>query len=344
MAGCLGGADAREDAAGSDVDPAEVDLPLAEHDVPLVHEFETFADNAQSGGVSKDGIPSIDQPEFVGVAEGDRMLDPGAPVFGVELDGEVRAYPQQILVHHEIVNDWFDDRGVAVTYCPLTGTVIGFERGAVEFGVSGLLVNNNLIMFDRESDSLFPQILGTGVAGGLRGSSLREFRVTWTTWERWTDVHPDTAVLSDNTGHARDYSSGGDPYGQYNSREGYYADSQTLFDTLNEDDRHHPKDVFIGARTSDGVAVFRKDLLREEPVLETTVGGVPYLAAYDPALDTGYVYRNPDGDGFEASGEGYAGPDGKTHPAGDLPLPAVNAFDGMWFAWIGFYPDAEVVA
>ena len=316
-------------------------MPLVEPEVPLQYELSTFAENAVSGGPPKDGIPSIDDPNFDSAAEGDEDLDPEDPVFGVEIDGDARAYRQDVLVHHEIVNDTVGGRNVAVSYCPLTGTVVGFERGDVEFGVSGMLVNNNLIMYDRATDSWWPQILGTAVTGELTGASLRELRVTWTTWERWRDEHPETQVLNTNTGYARNY--GRDPYGSYNPRGGYYDNDRFLFDNLDEDDRLPPKDIVIGARSTDGAVAFEKELLREEGLLETTVGGVPYLAAYDPALDTAYIYRNPDKISVERTSEGYGNPDG-THGAGSLPLGSVNAFDGMWFAWVGFYPDLELVA
>jgi len=316
-------------------------MPLVEPAVPLQYDLDTFAEEAVNGGPGKDGIPSIDDPSFDSVEEGDDALDPEDPVFGVEIDGDARAYRQDVLVHHEIVNDTVGGRNVAVTYCPLTGTAIGFERGDVEFGVSGMLVNNNLIMYDRETDSWWPQILGTAVTGELTDSALREVRVTWTTWGQWRDEHPETQVLNTNTGFARNY--GRDPYGSYNPRGGYYDNDRFLFENLTEDDRLDPKDVVIGARSADGAVAVEKELLREEGLLETTVGGVPYLAAYDPALDTGYVYRNTDELSVERTSAGYETPEG-THGAADLPLEGVNAFDGMWFAWVGFYPDLELVA
>jgi hypothetical protein len=319
----------------------DVPMPLTEHEVPLEFELEKFAQNAVNGGPGKDGIPSIDDPQFDGVEGGNEMLDPGDPVFGVEIDGDARAYPQRILVLHEIVNDSFGDRNVAVTYCPLTGTALGFERGDVEFGVSGNLVNNNLIMYDRETDSRWPQILGTGVDGQLTGKSLQEFRLVWTTWEQWREKHPDTQVLNQQTGFARNY--GRDPYGSYNPRGGYYDNGRLLFENLNSDDRFSPKKVFMGARSADGAVAFDKTLLREDGLLDAEVGGVPYLAAYDSTLDTAYAYRNPDGVSIDRTSAGYESPEG-THDAAELPLEPVHTFDAMWFAWAGFYPNTVVVA
>jgi hypothetical protein len=354
LAGCLdtlgsllANDDAREDAeAGTDPHrardevPDDAALPLREREVPLAHDLSAFESAATSGGVGKDAIPSVDDPEFGDAAAGDDMMAPGDPVFGVVLDGEARAYPQHILVRHEVVNDSVGDRGITVTYCPLTGTAIGFERGDVEFGVSGMLVNSNLIMYDRETDSWWPQVLGTSVLGERNGLALREFRVTWTTWERWQSVHPDTAVLTEDTGEAFSYSN--DPYGTYNQAGGYYTDSQVRFPVMNDDDRLHPKSVVIGARSADGAVAFRKQRLREDRLVETTVGGVSYLAAYHPALDSAWVYRNPDDVSVGVDGERYV-VDGAAHAADDLPLQSVNAFDAMWFAWAGFYPDTVLV-
>jgi hypothetical protein len=232
------------------------------------------------------------------------------------------------------------DDPIAVTYCPLTGTAIGYERGDVEFGVSGRLVNNNLIMYDRATDSWWPQVLGVGVTGPLTGRALHEFPVVWTTWGRWREAHPDTRVMTEDTGSVRDYDR--DPYGQYNPRGGYYDSGSTLFANMHTDDRYHPKAVVLGARTGDGAVAFEKEGLREEFVRQATVGGVPYVAVYDRDLDFGRVYRNPDDATVQATDEGYAGPDGDTYPADGLPLERVNGFDAMWFAWTGFYPETEV--
>jgi hypothetical protein len=354
LAGCLDtlgslfrNNDAREDAeAGTDpyrvreAVPDDARLPLQHREMRTSHDIGAFESAAEWGGVEKDGIPPVEDPVLADADAGDAMLSPGDPVFGVALDGDARAYPQHILVRHEVVNESFGDRGVAVTYCPLTGTAVGFERGSVGLGVSGMLVNSNLVMYDRETDSWWPQILGTAVLGERRGLALREIRVTWTTWERWRTVHPDTRVLSEDTGQAFSYNS--DPYGGYNPPSGYYADGDVQFPLLSEDDRLHPKAVVIGARSADGAVAFHKERLRDQRLLETTVGGVPYLAAHHPGLDSAWVYRNPESTSVAPGGEGYAVED-TVHPADDLPLPSVNAFDAMWFAWAAFYPETVLV-
>jgi hypothetical protein len=352
LAGCTGaggatdardaGGDGESEPSGSDEFPgSDGEPPVREQAVPLAYDLGAFERNARSGGVGQDGIPAVDDPAIGDVEAGDEMMDPGDVVFGVELGGEARAYPQHVLVWHEIANDELGGTPIAVTYCPLTGTAIGFERGSTTFGVSGDLVNSNLIAYDRGTESRWPQVLGTATAGPLERSALREFRVTWTTWERWTDAHPETTTITEETGYARDYDD--DPYGSYNPRSGYYADGDPMFATMNEDDRLEPKEVVIGARSADGAFAVRRGRLREERLIGTEVGEAPSLVAYDPTLDTGYAYRNPEGAAVSVEGEGYA-LGGEDYGADDLPLEGVNAFDAMWFAWAGFYPDTVLEA
>jgi len=318
-------------------------VPTADERLPLPREPAQLQSAARSGGPSKDGIPSIDDPKFVGRGDAG-FLQPGDPVFGVVSDGEARAYPQKILAQHEIVNDTFGGRPVSVTYCPLTGTVQGFERGETTFGVSGRLINANLVMYDRATETWWPQILATSIPGEWNGDpdivSLREFRLIWTTWERWQEHNPDTSVLSTDTGHAKNYSR--DPYGSYNPPGGYYAGENLLFPPLSENDRYHPKTVVMGARTPEGAVAFHKAGLRNAGVLTGALGDTPVLAVYDSRYDTGYVYENPEEATYEAADGRVTGPDGTTHRPDDLPLARIHTFDAMWFAWAGYYPDTNV--
>ena len=313
--------------------------PTADSRLYLDYDIGTLEENVVSGGVPKDGIPAIDDPTFADTPPDG--LAPDDPVFGVVRDGEAKAYPQYILVHHEIVNDTIAGDPVAVTYCPLTGTAQGFERGPVEFGVSGRLVNSNLTMYDRGTDSWWPQMLATAIKGPLTGESLREFRVTWTTWARWADTYPETTVLTEETGFSRRY--GVDPYGQYNEKRGYYSSSRTLFEPLQGDSRAHPKAVVIGTRTASGAVAFDKETLLNQRVLTGPIEDTSYVAVADSDLATGYVYANPESAAVEASDDGYT-LDGTTHAADSLPLDRSLSFDAMWFAWAGFYPGSAYVS
>lgn len=335
--GTAGSVDADDGLPGTEGEPSTRDP-----EVELANELAAFERNARSGGVGQDGIPAIDDPGIDDADGGDALMEPGDVIFGVELDGEARAYPQHVLVWHEIVNDELGGMPISVTYCPLTGTAIGFERGSTTFGVSGDLVNSNLIMYDRGTESRWPQVLGTAIEGPLKGEALREFPVTWTTWGRWKEAHPETTTLTERTGYARDYDE--DPYGSYNPRSGYYAGGNAMFGVMNDDDRLDPKEVVIGTRGVDGAIAFGKDRLREAGLVEGETGGTAYLIAHDPTLDTGYVYRNPDGEDVSVDGEGSYAVNGEQYGVDGLPLDRVNAFDAMWFAWAGFYPDSALQA
>ncbi|WP_191906192.1 MULTISPECIES: DUF3179 domain-containing protein [unclassified Haloarcula] len=312
--------------------------PIADSRLHLDYELGMLEENVVSGGVPKDGIPAIDDPTFADTPP--EILAPDDPVFGVVRDGAAKAYPQYILVHHEIVNDTIAGDSIAVTYCPLTGTAQGFERGSVEFGVSGRLVNSNLTMYDRGTDSWWPQMLATAIRGPLTGESLREFRVFWTTWSRWSSAYPETNVLTEDTGFSRRY--GVDPYGQYNEKRGYYSSTRTLFEPLQGDGRAHPKAVVVGTRTESGALAFDKETLLSHRVLTGRIDDTPYVAVADTDLATGYVYANPESTTVEASADGYT-VDGTVYDADLLPLDRSLSFDAMWFAWAGFYPEGGYV-
>ncbi len=231
-------------------------------------DLDALADSAVSGGPGKDGIPSIDKPVFVTAADASFLSD-DEPVFGLVRGGQARAYPQQVLVWHEIVNDTIDGERVAVTYCPLTGTVVGFtglpDRPGLTFGVSGRLVNSNLLMYDRETDSEWPQILGTAISGAFYGQQLLTFPLVWSSWRAWRAAHPDARVLSTDTG--------GGP----------------IFDVRYTDDRFPPKDVVIGIRSGDRQVAIHKELVRREGTVRTTIDSARIRADWDPDLDTARV-------------------------------------------------------
>jgi hypothetical protein len=281
--------------------------------------------NVASGGPPKDGIPAVDKPQYTSAAEADKWLVAEDVVFGVDYKGLVAAYPQRILVWHEIANDIIGNEKISITYCPLTGTAIGF-KGALTpntfstFGVSGKLVNSNLIMYDRSTDSRWPQIFGKAITGSLRGTKLQELPVVWTTWEKWKKKHPHTKVLSQKTGFIRNYGKSGDPYGSYLGKDkGYYASDQLLFRPIVEDRQLQPKAVVVGVRDNAGnAAAILKDRLRQEKKVEVKLGNRAVVVTYDPALD---FYSAAVKDTMEW----------------------INAFDAMWFAWKAFYPNTQLL-
>lgn len=344
LAGCLEDRNEIEESSASGV-------PVAEFDIPLEYELDELFDQVFLGfGDHDPADPStdvsnrdvaIDQPSFAEPNQAN--LSDTDVVFGIEHNNDARAYPQKILVWNEIVNDVVGGEPISITYCPLTGSVVGINRGGGSFGVSNQLVNSNLILYDRETETWWPQILGGGIANELRGAALQETNVVWTSWARWHTEHPDTTVLTEDTGYVRDYEQ--DPYGSYDPDPGgYYATADPAREVMHEDDRLHPKEVVVGARGADGAVAFIKETLREIKHETKTVGGVPHSAFYDDALDSVYVYRNPSENSFRYRDGEYLDENDDRFRAGGIPLTQKTAFDVMWFAWFAFFPNTETAS
>ncbi len=273
-------------------------------------------DQLLQGGPGRDGIPAIDAPKFVpastaNLAAADRVL-------GLARQGEVKAYPVRILNWHEIVNDRFGDEPIAVTYCPLCGTGIAYAaraRGrATTFGVSGLLYNSDLLLYDRATQSLWSQITAQAVTGPLKGEKLTPVELTHTTWADWKTRHPDTLVLSADTGFNRDYSR--DPY------VGYASSGRIIFPTTNTSDRFPAKELVLGvglngARKAYAFSELAKALgNRSRGTIDDRLGGSGLTIRFDREHRTAQA--------FDTSGR-------------ELP-----AFVAFWFAWSAFYPTAEI--
>jgi hypothetical protein len=171
------------------------------------------------GGPGKDGIPALDHPKFVSPAEAKHWLDPKEPVIAVELGGEVRAYPLQILIWHELVNDSIQDTPILISYCPLCNSAVVFERnigGQVHyFGVSGMLRNSDMVMYDRQTESLWEQITGKAIVGELTGQQLKIVASETVPFQVLSTQFPEAKVLSRETGYRRPY--GQNPYVNYES-------------------------------------------------------------------------------------------------------------------------------
>ncbi len=261
-----------------------------------------------SGGPPKDGIPALDEPDFV-TAEKAAYLDEHDLVVGLADASEAKAYPLRILNWHEIVNDRAVGRAVAVTYCPLTGSAVVFDRGQgqeeLSFGVSGLLYQSNLLMFDRTSESLWSQLAGRAVAGARTGTPLEVVPSTVTTWKEWKKIHPTTRVLSKATGHERNYSR--DPY------EGYGANSALMFPVHKRDLRLPVKELVLGVTVGETSRAYPLPALAEAgfPVHDS-VGNATITIA-----DVHGPVRLDDG----------------TVVAGTI---------AYWFAWAAFNEDTEV--
>ncbi len=205
-----------------------------------------------SGGPGKDGIPALKNPEFLNRIEASYMNDEDL-VLGVVVGSEARAYPHKILDWHEIINDKVQDRSIVITYCPLTGTGIGWnqdQKGITStFGVSGLLYNSNLVPYDRETDSYWSQMRLDCIKGSRKGEKIETFQLIETTWKTWKKAYPNTRVVSSNTGYSRNYSRY--PYGNYKT------DASVYFPISTKDSRLHAKEVVHGIILNDKAVIYR---------------------------------------------------------------------------------------
>lgn len=227
-----------------------------------------------SGGPPKDGIPSIDRPKFVDFHEADSWITSEEPVIAFQHNGISRAYPLQVMIWHEIVNDQINDTPVLVTFCPLCYSAIVFDRrinGEVhEFGVSGFLRHSDMIMFDRKTESLWQQFTGEAVVGDYTGTELTVLPSQIISYEQFKDAYPDGVVLSKDTGHQR-------PYGQ-NPYTGYDDINNTPFLMGDiEDDRLKPMEKVVGVRTSKIQKAYPYSITKETSVINDEIGETPIV-------------------------------------------------------------------
>ena len=224
----------------------------------------------QQGCAFQDCIPAITNPQFDSAAAASKWLYTSDVVFGISYRGVKRAYPQRILNWHEIVNDTIAGGPVLVTFCPLCGSALAFHRmmdgHAVAFGVSGLLYNSDLIMYDRRTGSLWQQFTGQAIVGSAvqRNEQFKELPITTTTWRTWKHAHPTTEVLSRRTGYDRDYDQY--PYGSYEQ------DNELYFGIQHSDRRLPLKTVVYGIEVAGAAKAYTVDVLLRHRSLEDVVG------------------------------------------------------------------------
>lgn len=266
----------------------------------------------QRGGPPRDGIPSIDTPRFLTTAAVDFLHDYDR-VLGLNVGGVQRAYPVRILDYHEIVNDRIGGRAVTITWCPLCGSGMAFsaelEGRQLRFGVSGLLYNSDLVLYDRETESLWSQLMRQAISGPLKGTRLRMMPLAHTSWADWRRRHPDGQVLSLDTGHDRDYTRPAYP--------GYAQDHQLYFPVDPVSRRYHPKELVIGLEIDGRFKAYPfTELSRHQGELWDRVAGRKVQVVFDP------VHRSA-----------------RVLAADGLEIPTVISF---WFAWYAFHPDTAV--
>lgn len=265
------------------------------------------------GGPPRDAIPALTAPRFVAAGEA-RWLADDDRVLGLQRGGIAKAYPIAILNWHELVNDRLGDEPVVVTYCPLCGTGMVFAARSggrpLTFGVSGLLYNSDVLFYDHQSDSLWSQLLRQAVTGPEAGAQLEMLAVSHTTWADWRARHPETRVLSRETGYARDYDR--NPYG------GYDRDERLFFPVANVSRRYHPKEQVLGVSLGGlhKAYPFSELAAQGSARIDDVLAGRRLTVTWDDVHRTARVF---DGEGTE--------------------IPAVTAF---WFAWYGFHPETGI--
>jgi len=267
-----------------DAPPAlqQFDTAYSKHNIDL--------STLMSGGPPKDGIPSVDNPSFVSVGEASNWVAPEEPVILLEHKGTARAYPLQILTHHEIVNDRVAGTPVAATFCPLCYSALVFERTLdgepVEFGVSGLLRNSDLVMYDRKTETLWQQLTGKAIVGDLAGRTLTQIPSQIVSFRQFSTTHPDGAVLSRDTGHDRPY--GRNPYAGYDD-----IDNKPFAYRGPTDDRLPPMAKVVAITIGDRYKAYPHSKTEEKRVIHDTVADQPLAVFHAPgavsALDAAEI-------------------------------------------------------
>lgn len=342
-------------------DPADRALPE-----PLVDPAEIVA-----GGPPPDGIPPIDEPSFVSVAEADGWLTPREPVVYLDIAGEVHAYPVQVLVWHEIVNDTVGGVPVAVTYCPLCNSAVSFERvvDGVEttFGTSGRLYASALVMYDRATESLWTHFDGRAVAGVLTGRTLVPRPSPLLAWADFRAAFPGASVLDrEATGFDRPY--GRNPYVGYDDPR-----TEPFLFVGTADDRARAKQRVIGVAIADAARAWTLEAVSGGNARATndSVGGTPVVifwkggqvsaleadsvaggrevgsvGVFSPLVGGDSLTFSAEGDGFidlqtssrwDVTGAAVEGP-----LAGSR-LERLHHLDTFWFAWSTYRPGTDLV-
>ncbi|NER13937.1 DUF3179 domain-containing protein [Leptobacterium flavescens] len=309
-------------------------------------------DEIRWGGVRQDGIPPLRNPKMIEASQA-KYLEDDHVVFGIEVNGDVRAYPKRILAWHEMFTDEVGGIPVAGVYCTLCGTVILYktEHKGVKhrFGTSGFLYRSNKLMYDKATQSLWNTLWGKPVVGPLvgKGIELEYMSVVTTTWGEWKKRHPNTKVLSLNTGHRRDYGEGV-------AYQDYFATDELMFNVPSPDKKLKNKQSILAIRLAeypeDALAVSTK-FLKKNPVYQHTIGKMNFVVLTDKTganrvYETkGAVFSDYDGD-FTATdhlGRSWTLSEDKLESTTGEILQRIPAYNAFWFGWKAAYPHTELV-
>ncbi len=326
------------------------------------------SDELLSGGPPRDGIPSIDFPQFVTLGEAEEWLADNEPVVAVNLNGDARAYPLQILTWHEIVNDTVGDVPIIVTFCPLCNSAIVFERvldgEPVEFGTSGLLRNSDLVMYDRKTETLWQQFTGEGLIGNKASAQLTFLPSAIISFADFKEAYPDGVILSRETGFARSY--GRNPYTGYDT----IGSNPFLFDG-ELDERLPAVARVVTVSLPNGIDVaYPLDVLMAKGIINDTqgeqnlvvfhVGGtasalgaaniadgadVGATGVFDPVLDGRLLTFHKEGEAIIDNETGSTWNIVGQATAGELAgqqLARIIHGDHFWFSWAAFRPETII--
>lgn len=311
-------------------------------------------DEVQWGGVHVNGIPPLDHPRYITAAQADYLRDQHV-VFGLSINGEARAYPKRILAWHEMALDRLGGVEITLVYCTLCGTAIPYLSVVGDqhrtFGTSGLLYRSNKLMFDHESKSLWSTLLGEPVIGELVGSGLKlkYLPIVTTRWGEWRSRHPDTTVLSLDTGHERDYREG-------RAYRDYFSNDALMFDVPERDRRLRNKDEVLAMLLSpaaggeeEALAVSAR-FLRKNPVFRMEVAGQSLTIVTTPAganrvFDTGShrFERSPENDRVVDDGGRVWEVTEDALVSGDDRFERVPAYRAFWFGWFAQFPETRLI-
>ena len=316
------------------------------------HQSTIRLDEVRWGGVLQDGIPPLRNPKMIRPLEATYLKD-SAVIFGIEVNGDARAYPKQILAWHEMFVDEVGGLPVAGVYCTLCGTVILYktEHNGTnhQLGTSGFLYRSNKLMYDKKTQSLWSTLEGEPVIGPLvgKGIQLEYLSVVTTTWGEWKKRHPDTKVLSLDTGHRRDYREGV-------AYKDYFATDDLMFTVPKIDGRLKNKDEILAIRlpedTNENMAI-SSDFLRKRPIYQNKIGSTPFTVFTDTSgahrvFKTEEIeFAKYDGYSTAKDSEGKVwtlgenilkGPEGKS-------LERFQSFNAFWFGYKAAFPEVVLI-
>ncbi len=309
-------------------------------------------DEVRWGGVLQDGIPPLRGPQMIAASDAD-YLDDDNVVFGIEVNGDVRAYPKRILAWHEMFVDTVGSVPVVGVYCTLCGSMILYESSVDgvqhDMGTSGFLFRSNKLMFDQATYSLWNTMWGTPAIGPLVGQDIRLPRrsVVTTTWGEWRRRHPQTTVLSLNTGYRRDYGEGV-------AYQAYFADDELMFNSSQVDNRLPNKAEVLGLVFSDSgqpPLAISASYANENPIIHERIGDRAFVVITDRSgamrvyESGGLQFVDWDRDAMlrDANRQQWTVHEDRLQSADGAVLQRLPSHNAFWFGWYGAYTNTRLL-